>query len=432
MTALYHSLWEKEKALKDVLTQEVRDEFGGGFNKKICKPFSGLTYALKSVEMGDLYTIYDLVRDKNGRIIGVGQKDADTYMFTMTDAFTVNPDSLTKISDRYGCACLYYDRYDDNFLVCVYRGPDTGAALIRVDSNFNVLATQDPMQIDGVDVTWNSELGCFVNLTGCYPLNAANRNYTVGLLLDTYEGCGLAYTTDVRGTGIPSFSWARRNLLLEATNYGHYPTDSDPYGKGVAIDGLTGVMHGAPQYCFLVKAHGRYTDRVLLPAYMLYDPEKNTFVGGMSLDALPIFHSMANTEDFMFGYCTLTNVFGYPLLYARNRVDGNTYGIILPYEFFDYRKQRVLWYVWYNESIDADEVSPCVPGFGRKTIYFISDTSGDLEVQYDPIGRNQWFTRVSYSAITSQMDELTGSAAVMRFKFSAAATVSAYVLTEPY
>jgi len=97
------------------------------------------------------------------------------------------------------------------------------------------------------------------------------------------------------------------------------------------------------------------------------------------------------------------------------------------------RRESVQWHPWWDEDISGGDTSFPFTGTGRKTIYFTSDTSGDLTVQANPKGAESphWFPIVTESGTTEAEIQTSYSAQQMRLKFSAAAHVTATVVQEP-
>jgi len=91
--------------------------------------------------------------------------------------------------------------------------------------------------------------------------------------------------------------------------------------------------------------------------------------------------------------------------------------------------------LWDNESISASSVTDAYicKGYKRKTIYFLTDTDGDITVEIDPDGNGNWMTLYSESAIGVRnatnpwMFSTEYEFWQLRVKFSAAATVSCWV-----
>jgi len=64
-------------------------------------------------------------------------------------------------------------------------------------------------------------------------------------------------------------------------------------------------------------------------------------------------------------------------------------------------------------------------GYEDKTLYFKSDTSGDLTIEVDPVGDGDWETLDIRTGITSEIYKTTHDFTYMRLTFSVAATVTA-------
>ena len=105
---------------------------------------------------------------------------------------------------------------------------------------------------------------------------------------------------------------------------------------------------------------------------------------------------------------------------------------ISPDFMYPHNHEEIYFNPWANEAISAGATTYPFYGFGRQTLYFTSDTSGDLTVEFSPRGaKDDWYSLVTYSAVTSKIAQITESFPLMRLKFSAAATVNATVLVEP-
>jgi len=88
--------------------------------------------------------------------------------------------------------------------------------------------------------------------------------------------------------------------------------------------------------------------------------------------------------------------------------------------------------VWKDTSVEADQYSDpfLIYGFDRKTIHLWTDTAGDFTIEVDPTGNGDWKT---YDTVTLGAGEyttyiMTGDAVWVRFKFSAAAKVGAWLV----
>jgi len=89
---------------------------------------------------------------------------------------------------------------------------------------------------------------------------------------------------------------------------------------------------------------------------------------------------------------------------------------------------------WQEKSISADEETKpeeCL-GYGKKTIYFLSDTDGTLTILVDPVGDGdfQTYDTVSVTANNPVTYVMTGGTKYVKLKFSASAKVSAKYVFE--
>jgi len=91
-------------------------------------------------------------------------------------------------------------------------------------------------------------------------------------------------------------------------------------------------------------------------------------------------------------------------------------------------------YFWKDESISAGDASRYIiaVGYTHKTIHFISDTGGTLAIQVwvDETGTWRDYDDVSITANTFTPYVMGGDAIAIRLKFSAAATVSGWIIME--
>jgi len=103
----------------------------------------------------------------------------------------------------------------------------------------------------------------------------------------------------------------------------------------------------------------------------------------------------------------------------------------VPHTRLNPKNYRAITYpLWHGTSISAnDHIS--FPGHGEKTIYFSSDTSGDLSVRADPMGTQDWKTITTESGITSAEIQTSYEAEFIDLQFSASATVDAYAVVRP-
>lgn len=94
------------------------------------------------------------------------------------------------------------------------------------------------------------------------------------------------------------------------------------------------------------------------------------------------------------------------------------------------------WKPWDNVLIGAGDVTDPVPcdGFEDKSIYFLTDTDGDIDIQVDPDGEGTWIDLHSAAAIGVRDEDdpwlhrTEYDFIYLRVKFSAAATVTCWVV----
>jgi len=90
-----------------------------------------------------------------------------------------------------------------------------------------------------------------------------------------------------------------------------------------------------------------------------------------------------------------------------------------------------VYYIWDNESVTADTYGYMHANklnFREATIYFKSDTAGDLTVEVDPDGFGDWYTLYTRTGITEDVSKTTHDFTHLRMKFSVDATLTAKVV----
>lgn len=352
----------------------------------------------------------------------------------MDDPYRVSKVVKTVLGFNGGLVKLFYDDVNDGWLMAYQRQePDNRACIARLDREFNVVAKQEPILVDGEQPEYgNNELGAFIQ-----TLDRDDKG--LFLLFDEVasgvgSGHGAAYTPDFSKTPLPEWTWKPRILLQESKMYDTY---NDAPGHGFAIDGGTKAVQLGHEFCWLLQVHHGYQGQ-LIPAYALYDREKDVLVAGYSPIPVVSIHDL-NIRTVIYGFA-LTGVWRreFYLYITKLYYKEGRWGAVrrihvyrLPRELLDPTKRPVIWHVWINKSIETGETSPAIPGFGRKTIFFTSDTAGDLTAYLDAIGINDWKELFTLTGITSALEQTTFSGLRMRFKFSASAKVSLYVVAEP-
>ena len=90
-----------------------------------------------------------------------------------------------------------------------------------------------------------------------------------------------------------------------------------------------------------------------------------------------------------------------------------------------------VYYIWDNESVAANTNGYMYANklnFREATIYFKSDTSGDLTVEVDPDGQGDWYTLYTRTGITEDVSKTTYDFTHLRMRFSVEATLTAKVV----
>jgi len=102
-------------------------------------------------------------------------------------------------------------------------------------------------------------------------------------------------------------------------------------------------------------------------------------------------------------------------------------------ELFNLQMPPAKAVLWYNKSVSANEYSlPLVTiGWRELTLYFKSNTAGDLTVEVDPVGDGEWDTYITRTSTTKEILTISEHFARIRLKFSTSATVSAKILLVP-
>lgn len=352
--------------------------------------------------------------------------DNKCYVGTIDENFIVS--NVRLLMDNAFAPTAAYDSVNANWLCFFTYIPTHREAFRRYNNDFSVMiAEQNPMLSDGVAVSSGEQ---------CTPINLFYENLEMALMGDIayaadgiITGSSIIVTADYTAN-IPV--WTRKGRMLEAPTYGTFNGEA---GHGYSFDGIGSPMYMYDQLVGIQFCHHSGLAQSF-PCYVLYDKEKDVFTMGISLKPLPI-PTMPHVEHYSNMRC-VTNLFKRELtafveiLYGRPMVKVKNYAFRLNPQAFDPHKNGVIWHAWPNKTIGANEVSPVIPGYGRKSVYFDSSALGNLTVQVDPIGRNQWQDVVTINNITQGRHQTLWDALRLRLHFSAGATVSAYVVTYPY
>jgi hypothetical protein len=288
----------------------------------------------------------------------------------------------------------------------------------------SVVASQDPLLVGGVE--WN---------TGGHGFLHYFRNLYA--FVDGGRGTELLkfLLSDLRSSP-PKISPAQRPypITVEANTYATYAGE---YGHGWAHDGVSGSVCVGDEIVFLLSVHNGFGDRGLTLCHTNFDAAKDTWATGVEYDMFFGPRTYGNGWYVgAFDYGCITDVLKRRYILLVNEwIAGRTplcktYALRLPWWFLSPRGKRLIYSLWLNNSIAAGETSPAMPGWGRKTIHFTSNTAGDLTTYLDAVGQNDWKTVGTHTGVTSVLAQTEWSGLRMRFGFSAAATVTLHVLVE--
>ena len=176
----------------------------------------------------------------------------------------------------------------------------------------------------------------------------------------------------------------------------------------------------------------------VLGQFMLLCPQRTNLWGaGLPFIVAPVSRHIGDVHDFC-SFNSLLAVARYGACYVHARRE-YTYGT--PWSGLDFYRLEDIWSfgkpmgfggVWKDTSVDADQYSDpfLVYGFERKTIHLWTDTAGDFTIEVDPVGDGSWkvYDTVSLGAGEYTAYIMTGDAVWVRFKFSAAAKVGAWLV----
>ncbi len=109
------------------------------------------------------------------------------------------------------------------------------------------------------------------------------------------------------------------------------------------------------------------------------------------------------------------------------------YATVLPPDSLNPKNYRDITFIpWYEETILAAAVSYPFWGYGKKTIWFETDTNGNLTIEADFVGTGSW-KEVHVEVVvggTPVIFSVDYHARFMRLTFSAGATVTSFVTEE--
>lgn len=410
----------------EMLRRVAREELDNLYVGRVSFPRDLVSPALADVIEHPEGTVYAVVSAVNG------PSGPGIYVCEMDDVDRVTR-VVKRVWDRGVDAPIFYDWVNDGWLMLVSSTTSPEVALLRLDRNFNEVARADPFRIEGVVLRFYGLGPMFVGPG--FP-GDSNPMY---ILLDNPVDLGIAHTSDFSALPLPAFDWRPRVALHQSPDYAVF---NGEYGRGGAIDGYatgTIISTGPGFYAFLVRVHSPPLNTCLFPAFAVHDRQAGRWVCGISYEPIVSFFQ-TNRFESESEPMVLSRVWKeFHLYYTRmpwfkvawNPTYRRTEIYRLPLDKVDWRRLPVVWHVWNDESIPAGAVSPAIPGFGRKTIHFTSDTPGDLAVYIDATGRNEWKVDVTVPNTSSTIVYTDRSGLRMRLKFSVAAKVTARVVVEP-
>jgi len=343
-----------------------------------------------------------------------------------------------------------YDPFNDNWLVFTGSGsygvglperpvPDAHfeVGFWRFNRDFTQLITyQCPAYITpegGSPQVWSTD-DIAPNLIRAQEPGTAAYFITMGPLVvgAEYKNLYWGWTENISDP-IPTFIRQNTPLLSKLSG--------DAYGgslMGMDVHSLIMSRYG---FLALIEAVTPEHYWRLFPIYINKTPETTELagtrhaLGGAGFDAL--LHPAASHDTFQFGHPHLTflpdnkmNLFF--TFFRRHPGDWRheIWHLKFTEDMFNPAYQRAIyWTPWYNQSIEANEASLPWWSFGKTTIYFTSNVSGNLSIEMSPAGSvNEWWTLETLTNITSTVYQTTYEAKAMRLRFSEAATVTAIIV----
>jgi len=416
---------EYQEMLRRLLRGEIRNKledvvFEVEFPPEIKYPLVGC------VCQGEDTPIYILFSEEEKRAY-VGEIDED---------FVVRNVRVLPGGEGFSHPHALWDLRSENWLLTMINAPERRLKLSRLSPDLErEVASTYPLTVAGVEVV----VGGFVSLFYTYELRDMAPTFTgkdpVWLIGDVHvpgvqplTGVGLLVADNIAET-LPTFGTHRGKLFPEAASYSIHAGE---YGKGFTIDGASSPFQFGSHVAFIANTHHRGS-KLPIPCWMLWDNQAGRWVGGYSPQPLveipPSMYFIA-VHNF-----TLTSLLGRRLhLFLPYLLDGAVRAVALPISpraFPPEGYRQVIWSLWLDDAISAGENSPAIPGHGRKTVHFTSDTSGDLTAYLDAVGRNDWKTVFTLTGVTSALEQTLHSGMRFRLGFSVAATVTANVVVEP-
>jgi hypothetical protein len=436
---------------------KLREELLPFYYRRVLKPSGdfkggcGTPFLCQHPDDGTIYFLFTGWPDP------ASQDGREVYVGEINEAFEVsNIRKLIKSNfpttdyPTHAAVSALYDPYNDQWIVMTGSGsygsrPGLPAShfevcLWRFNRDFTRLVSyQVPLSITpegGASQVWSTD-DISPNLVRVEEPEKCAYFITMGSLgsVTQYKNMYWGWTEDISAP-VPTFVRQTTPLVSKLTG--------DAYGgslMGMDVHSLIMSRYG---FMALVEATGPESFWRLFPIYINKTPETTELaasrhaLGGMGFDAL--LHPAAIHDTFQFGHPHLTlfpdsklNLFF--TFFRRHHPDWRheIWHVKFTEDMFEPARQRAIyWTPWYNQSIQANEASLPWWSFGKTTIYFTSNVSGNLSIEVSPAGSvNDWWTLDTLTGITSAVYQTTYEAKAMRLRFSQAATVTAIVVVNP-
>jgi len=348
--------------------------------------------------------------------------DADTKRLFLADVEDFRVSEIQRLpseirADGLGCDMLYDWKYDTFFVyVCRSHGENY---LYRLSSDLTKVLAKTETNIGGGD------RGALAIADG------KEDKYRLFYLTDDETELSGAIPEDT--SLMPSLASTGLPLRAEGKKYGTYNGEA---GKTYAHDGTLPLARWGDELVGFITLHSGITElHASALAFYTYDPEKMHISCGWTPFILSprylTFKKWYKTPHLEYSYLT-------DLLGAKFHVIANIHVVELDVPLalrisdrllFELSKRRV-YTLWLDTSIEAGATTAAIPGWGRKTIHFTSDTAGDLTVYLDAVGRNDWKEDVKAANTTDAILFTDHSGVRLRLGFSEAAKVTAHVVVE--
>lgn len=254
-----------------------------------------------------------------------------------------------------------------------------------------------------------------------------------------YTNGGIPYwgwTTDF-DSAVPTFTYQTTPILN--------PTDGDNYSNRYITFDIGTIMMTKYGLVALVEALDAHYYYRVYPLYIEKFPDSSVAgrttrhaLGGLGTNTIIPAHSRYAGHQSGHPHLNFLPDGNLNLFFSFFKVNPPDFTHEIWYTRFDVEdldplKQRAIIFVpWFFTTIVANDTTLPFTGIGGDvSIYFASSAVGDLTVEASMIGSNNWYTLSTYAAVTSKWIKVSQLARALRLKFSANATVYAYVVINP-